>query len=177
MRLLVNPPPPRPTKELRRREVIAASHLTQFEIAGMAGRHPTIPLAVMLRRMRPARKIPSRSTKSDGFQVFIRLDNLAQLVLGGAVAAIGVGMVAFHERFETSLDVLRRGAGVEAECIERLAFGIVHGAGLSPPVGTSRTCRPAELTEHAKRIVGSADFRMKAGRAGPRRRPSAVHGH
>src|SRR3981081_2020675 len=100
--------------------------------------------------------IPSRSAKSDGFQVFIRLNNLARLVLGGAVPAIGVGMVAFHQGFEASLDVLRRGAGVEAGRIERLAFGIVHGARLSPPVGASRAGRPAELTAHAKGVIGSA---------------------
>ena len=87
------------------------------------------------------------------------------------------GWWRFTRPLKRVLDVLRRGAGVEAKRVERLAFGIVHGAGLSPPVGTSRARRPAELTKHAKRIVGSADFRMKAGRAGPRRWPSAVHAH
>src|SRR3954463_7732697 len=100
MRLLVNPSPPGPTKKLRRRDVMAASHLTQFEIARLGGRHPTVSPAVVLRRLLPARKGPARSAKSDGFQVFIGRDILAQFVLGGAVPAIGVGMVAFHEAFE-----------------------------------------------------------------------------
>ena len=106
MRLRVNPPRLRPTKKPRRREVIAASRLAQFGMAGCAagGRE----LARHRRRARlPAQKQLTgrarQSAKSDGFQVFISLDDFAQLVLGGAVAAIGVGMVALHQRFERVL--------------------------------------------------------------------------
>ena len=157
---------------------MAASHLTQFEIAGLGGRHPTVPLAVMLRRLLPARKVLGRGQRNPmDFKYLYAWIISRSLSSEERSPPLASGWWRFTSAFETSLDVLRRGAGVEAERIERLAFGIVHGAGLSPRSERRARRRPAELTEHAKRIVGSADFRMKAGRAGPRRWPSAVHAH
>src|SRR4051794_8207536 len=53
-----------------------------------------------------AEKAVSRgSTKACGFQIVIGLDDLAQPVLGGAVAAIGIGMMALHQGLETRLDL------------------------------------------------------------------------
>ena len=50
----------------------------------------------------------------DGLEVIIRLDDLDQAILGGAVAAIGVGMVLLHQRLVLRLDVLQRRFGGRA---------------------------------------------------------------
>src|SRR5215467_2567139 len=90
-----------------------------------------------------------------GLQIIIRLDDLAQLVLGGAIAAVGVGMMALHQLLEARLDRGTLGVGLEPEGVQRLALGIAHRAALRllPRVGRARPT--AELAEHAERIVGA----------------------
>src|SRR3954467_14416974 len=176
MWLRVNPPRLRLTKKAMpaRGHSSVASGAIRMAGCALGGRE----LARHRRRARLlARNAVDRrgrqSAKSNGFQVFISLDDFAQLVLGGAVPAIGVGMVALHERFETRLDVFDRRPCIEPERIECLAFDIVYGSGLTAP----RAARPPELAEHAKRIVGSGDLGVEAGGAGAGRGPAAVHAH
>src|SRR5215813_3489938 len=89
-----------------------------------------------------------------GLQIIIRLDDLAQLILGGAVAAVGVGMMALHQLLEARLDLAALGVGLEPERMQRLALGVAHGAPLGlARVGLARP--PAQLAEHAERIVGA----------------------
>src|SRR5690349_6305127 len=60
------------------------------------------------------------SAISGGLQIIVRLDDLAQLVLGAAVAAVGVGMVEHHQLLEARLDLAALGVGLEAERMQRL---------------------------------------------------------
>src|SRR5215467_7921975 len=69
------------------------------------------------------------SAETDGLEIRISLDDLAQPIFGRTIAAVGVGMMALHQRLELPLDLLCRGIRVEAERIERLALGIAHGTG------------------------------------------------
>src|SRR6266849_247570 len=91
---------------------------------GIAGRIDGI-LAEKGSKMAGIRKIPcyfpcwqgigtcSNSAKSGLLEVVIGLDDLAQLVFRGAIAAVGVGMMAFHQLLEPRLDV---GAGGAVRC-------------------------------------------------------------
>src|SRR5512133_2067634 len=67
------------------------------------------------------------SAEADRLEIRIGLDDLAQPIFGRAIAAVGVRMVAFDQRLELPLDLLRRGIRLEAERVERLALGIAHG--------------------------------------------------
>src|SRR5215207_3509626 len=97
--------------------------------------------------------------KACRFQIVVRLDHLAQAVFGSAVTAIGVRMMAFHQHFELRLDVGPCGAEIDAERIERLAFGVAdHPAfalgavALRPPAATA-----PELAENTERVGGRAE--------------------
>src|SRR5262245_57035835 len=63
---------------------------------------------------------PAISAKTYGFQVFIGLDDVAQPILGGAVAAIGVRVMALHQCLEADLDFDRRGLGLKPKGLECL---------------------------------------------------------
>src|SRR5258708_14645062 len=89
-------------------------------------------------------------------EIIIRLDDLDQAVFGGAVAAIGVGMVLLHQRLVFRLDGLQRGIGTESHDLQRLALGVEYfpGFDLGLAGGTARTRTPAaaavELAEHTE---------------------------
>src|ERR1700677_2642798 len=93
-----------------------------------------------------------------GLQIVIGLDDFDQAILGGAVAAIGVGMVLLHQRLVFGLDGLERRVGAEPHHLQRLAFGVENlpGFNLGLAGGAARTRPPAaaaiELAEHAERI-------------------------
>ena len=50
--------------------------------------------------------IINRSAESYRFQIIVGLDDLYQPIFGGAVTAIGIWMVAFHELLETRFHLL-----------------------------------------------------------------------
>src|SRR4029079_7514911 len=91
-------------------------------------------------------------------EIIIRLDDLDQAVLGGAVAAIGVGMVLLNQRLVLGLDVLEAGFGGETHHLQRLALGVHHLAGFGLDLG-ARSGAPAaaavKLGEHAEGIGGA----------------------
>src|ERR1700677_1686606 len=95
-----------------------------------------------------------------GLQIVIGLDDFDQAVLGGAVAAIGVGMMLLHQRLVLRLDGLERRVGAEPHHLQRLALGIEDFTGfdLGLASGAARTRSPAaatiELAEHAEGIGG-----------------------
>src|SRR6202043_2074073 len=78
-------------------------------------------------------------------------------ILGGAVAAIGVGMVLLHQRLVFRLHGLERRIRAEPHHLQRLALGIENlppfalglraGTGTRPPAAAA-----VELAEHAERI-------------------------
>jgi hypothetical protein len=70
------------------------------------------------------------SAETDRFEVIVRFDDFHQPVFCGAIAAIGVRMMAFHKFLETRFDLLRGGLDIEPERIERFAFGIANLPGL-----------------------------------------------
>src|SRR5262245_42829184 len=70
----------------------------------------------------------SGSSVAGRLQIIVGLDDLAQLVLAGAVAAVRVGMVPLHQLLEARLDLIALRARFEAEFVQRLAGGVVHGA-------------------------------------------------
>src|SRR6516165_3924101 len=99
--------------------------------------------------------------ESDRFQILVGLDDLPQLVLRGAVAAIGIRVVTLHQRLETGLDLLDRRRSLQAEHVERLALGIADRSGLrlvgpGPSAGGA-----AVVPEHAERIGRAAKFGME----------------
>src|SRR5688500_3423832 len=65
-----------------------------------------------------------RSAEFDRLQVIVRRDDLAQLFLEHAVAAVGVGMVALHQLLEARLDLDGSGADLETQRVECFAFGV-----------------------------------------------------
>src|SRR4029078_548469 len=79
-----------------------------------------------------------------------------------AVAAIGVGMMALHQRLEARFDLHRCRTCVETESFERLALDIAHDALLRFVVGIRprcSTCAAVYFTDNAKRIAGAAKVR------------------
>src|SRR5439155_9015839 len=119
------------------------------------------------------------SPKADRFQIFVGLDDLAQPIFRGAVAAIGVGMMPLHQRFEPRFDLMRGGVRLKPERVERFALGISHCPGFcrAAPGFLACTTRCAELPENAEWIIRAGEFRMKSGRVGARTGPSAAHPH
>src|SRR3954469_13668002 len=100
-----------------------------------------------------------------GLQIIMRLDDLDQAILSGAVAAVGVGVVLLHQRLVLGLDVGERGLGAEAHHLERLALGVHDLARLGLGRGL-RAGAPAgaavELLEHAERIEGAVYLGFRA---------------
>ena len=107
------------------------------------------------------------SARASRFQIIVGLDDLAQLVLAAAVAAVGVGMVALHQQLEARLDLGAVGALLEAELVQRLALGVAHGAlrldalRVRPPVAAA-----AKLPEHVERVLRALRARTRRRRAG-----------
>src|ERR1700738_2686351 len=94
-----------------------------------------------------------------GLQIIIRLDDFDQAIFGGAVAAIGIGMVLLHQRLVFRLDDLERRIRTEPHHLQRLALGVEYFSGLRLGFvanARARTGPPAaaaiELAEHAERV-------------------------
>src|ERR1043166_741819 len=96
---------------------------------------------------------PSASAKADGFQVVVRLDDLAQPVLAAPVAAVGIGVMPLHQQLEPSLDVGSLGVTFQPQRIERLALRVADRPVLAW-LFRAWGCPAAELREHAERIGG-----------------------
>src|SRR5579863_815882 len=77
-----------------------------------------------------------------GLEIIIRLDDLDQAILGGAVAAVGVGVVLFDQRLVSGLDVLERRADAEPHHLQRLAFGVEDLARFDLGLGARAGARP-----------------------------------
>src|ERR1700731_2679287 len=77
-------------------------------------------------------------------EIIIRLDDLDQAILGGAVAAIGVGMVLLHQRLVFRLDGLERRVGTEPHHLQRLALGVEYFSGFD--LGLGPRARPPAAT-------------------------------
>ncbi len=105
------------------------------------------------------------SAEARGLQVIIGLDDLPKRVLGTAVAAIGVGMMAFYQCLEPGLDIGPFGVGFKAERIEGAALRIENLAALGrgPRMAGSGG---AGLAEQRERVLG-----RPAGGGGLRPRP------
>ncbi len=130
--------------------------------------------------MRPAwcccsGRLRSRSAVADRLEVVVGLDDFAQLVLGRAVAAVRIRMMALHQRLEPCLHILGRRVGIEPERVERLALGVAHAARLRP-LGTAARAA-TEVAKYAERIDGVGEFRLEARRMRACGRPPAVHAH
>src|ERR1700682_278423 len=103
-----------------------------------------------------------------GLEIIIRLDDLDQAILGGAVAAIGVGMVLLHQRLVFCLHGFQRRVGPEPHHLQRLALGVHHFPGLRLGLAgrAARTRPPAatavELAEHAERIGSTFQIALGA---------------
>src|SRR6185437_14827313 len=102
-----------------------------------------------------------------GLQIIIRLDDLDQAILGGAVAAIGVGMVLLHQRLVSGLDVDERRIGAQSHHLQRLALGVEHLARFNLGLGAGTGARPpaaaaVEFAEHVERIGGTLEFGLGA---------------
>src|SRR6202040_3644313 len=78
----------------------------------------------------PKRIPPAESAPAYGLQVIVGLDDLPQAVLAGPIAAVGVGMMAFHQNIDPRLDIRSRPRPFQPEHVERLPFGIAHHAAL-----------------------------------------------
>src|ERR1700719_3206742 len=102
---------------------------------------------------------PAKSTESGLLEVAIGLDDFAQLIFRGAITAIGVGMVAFHQLLEPRLDVRTGRAILQPERVKRLAFCVAHGAPLGLGARLCRTgARTAELPQDAETILETETF-------------------
>src|ERR1700730_2025067 len=91
------------------------------------------------------------------------LDYLDQAILGGAVAAIGVGMMLLDQRLVFGLDGLKRCVGTKPHHLQRLALGVEHFSGFDLGLGASARPRPpaaaaVEFGEHAERVSGAFEI-------------------
>ena len=77
-----------------------------------------------------------------GLQIIVRLDDLDQAVLGGAVTAIGVGVVLLDQRLVLRLDVDERRFRRKPHHLQRLALGVHHLARLGLGLRASARTRP-----------------------------------
>src|ERR1700690_506460 len=139
----------------------------------MRSRAPTRPFPRW-----PERSCSGRSERFSGrarcsaepgrFQVIVRLDDLDQPILGRAIAAIGVGMKLLHQFLEAHLHLMRGGANVEPEPIERLTFGVAD----RPGGLRARLLLAAQtFAEQAERIATTAN----AAKIRPRMRLAGSH--
>src|ERR1700690_1811696 len=101
-----------------------------------------------------------------GLEIIIRLDDLDQAILGGAVAAIGVGMMLLDQRLVFGLDGLERRIGTEPHHLQRLALGIKYFPGFGLGLGAGPRTRPpaaaaVEFREHAERIGGTLEVGLR----------------
>src|SRR5438309_2611085 len=105
----------------------------------------------------PVEKSFVRSAIPNRFQIVVGLDDVAQPILAGAVAAIGVRMVALHQGLESRLDVGRSGVRFKPEHAERLALRVADRAALRRRALETRPPRPAgpDLAKYAERIHGA----------------------
>src|SRR5881396_2096948 len=78
----------------------------------------------------PEQNPAPESAPAYGLQIVVGLNDVPQLVLAGAIAAVRVGMMTFHQDLEPRLDIGGARARFQSEHVERLAFGIAHGAAL-----------------------------------------------
>jgi hypothetical protein len=83
---------------------------TKGRMALPGARKSASPEAVLARfgcakRLHRSPSRPAISTQARLLEIVIRLDDVAQLVLGGAVTAIGVRMMAFDELLEARFDL------------------------------------------------------------------------
>src|SRR3712207_2049691 len=74
------------------------------------------------------------SAQTCAFEDVVRLDNVAQPLLEGAIAAIGIRMELLHQSLVLSLDGRSVGRLVETKDVERAA----HGAGMARTLGLDR---------------------------------------
>src|ERR1700690_2922711 len=109
-----------------------------------------------------------RSAEAGRFQVVVRLNDLDQPILGRAIAAIGVGMKLLHQFLEAHLHLVRGGADVEPEPIERLAFGVADRRG---GLRARLLLAAQAFAEQAERIAAAAD----AAKIRPRMRLAGSH--
>src|SRR6266852_4302571 len=99
------------------------------------------------------RASPAVSTASGLLEVVIGFDDFSQLVFRGAVTAIGIGMMAFHQFLESRLNFRAGRALLQPERMKRLALGVAH----RPPLSLgARLCRTgtgvAELAQDIERV-------------------------
>src|SRR5207248_10655958 len=69
-----------------------------------SGRNSGGNLAELRAAAIPAASGSPGSSKADRFQILVGLDDLAQPLLRGTIAAIRVGVMALHQQLETDLD-------------------------------------------------------------------------
>src|SRR5262249_56192391 len=119
-----------------------------------------------------AAALREQSAQASGLEVVVGLDDLGQLVLAGAVAAVGIGVVALHQELEPCLDLGPLRVRVETEGVERLAFDVAQRAAL--PAVAARTPLAAELRVDAERIVGRPEGPREPGAAGEARLPAVL---
>ena len=147
--------PPQPASSLRMREhrtAIISARRPEFPADGAAARRDDENTGLGLAH--------------HGLQIIIRLDDLDQAVLGGAVAAIGVGVVLLHQRLVLRLDVVERRFAPKSHHLQRLALGVHHlarlGLGLRAAPDPAASCPAVELGEHAERIGRAVEIVLDA---------------
>src|SRR5216684_1483595 len=104
------------------------------------------------RNIPPKRIPPPESAPAHGLQIIVGLNDVPQPVLAGAIAAVGVGMMTFHQDLEPRLDIGGARARFQSEHVERLAFGIAHDAALGC-IALRLEPRSAPVLEQSERIV------------------------
>src|SRR5260370_3390304 len=103
------------------------------------------------RNIPPKRIPPPESAPAHGLQIIVGLNDVPQPVLAGAIAAVGVGMMTFHQNLDPRLDIRGARARFQPEHVERLAFGIAHDAALGC-IALRLEPRSARVLEKSERI-------------------------
>src|SRR6202521_4851552 len=84
----------------------------------------TAPATPQTSRNAPPRRIPPpESAPAYGLQIIVGLNDVPQLVLAGAIAAVRVGMMTFHQNLEPRLDIGGARARFQPQDVERPALG------------------------------------------------------
>src|ERR1700680_3072000 len=91
----------------------------------------TAPATPQTSRSAPPKRIPPpESAPAYGLQIIVGLNDVPQLVLAGAIAAVRVGMMTLHQNLEPRLDIGGARARCQPQDVERLALGVAHDAAL-----------------------------------------------
>src|SRR5262249_14402825 len=118
------------------------------------------------------------SAETHRFEIVIGLNDLAQPVFAGTIAAIGVRMMALDQGLEADLDLNGGRPPLEAGRVGRPSSGIGDAPAAAPAQILAATrAGGTKVAEQTERIVGAFEVGLEPRRMRARAWAAAVHAH